>query len=308
MMTTARAAAVAASGLSKQFGTLRAVDAIDLAVPTGAVFGLLGPDGAGKSTLLKLLATVLTPTAGDGTVCGNSITMEVARIRPRLGYMPQKFCLYPDLTVAENIEFFATVRGVDRQARRERAASLLASLGLAEFTKRQAGRLSGGMKQKLMLATTLMTEPELLLLDEPTTGVDPLSRREFWRIIADLHAAGKTIVVATPYMDEAERCTDIAFMDTGTITRTGTPAEIKALVPGVVFEVMIPEPRVLLARAATHPDVALAHLLGETARVVWTGDPQAFSPAFGLAADAARQIPVDMETAFAVIAEVGDAA
>lgn len=304
MPTTPRPAAVTATGLTKRFRTVTAVADVTIEVPTGSVFGLLGPDGAGKSTLLKLLATVMTPTAGDAAVAGHPLSRP-ALIRPRLGYMPQRFCMYPDLTVAENVEFFATVRGVDRTARRDRAAALLASLGLAEFTKRRAGRLSGGMKQKLMLAATLMTEPELLLLDEPTTGVDPLSRREFWRIIADLHAQGRTLVVATPYMDEAERCTDIAFMDTGRITRTGTPAEITALVPGVLFEVQVPDPRTLLARTAAHPDVVASHLLGEAARIVWTGDPGAFAAAFGLTPDAACRIPVDMETAFAVIATTG---
>lgn len=296
--------AVTTVGLTKQFGTLTAVAAVNLDVPVGSVFGLLGPDGAGKSTLLKMLATVLTPTAGDATIDGRSIITDAAGVRPRIGYMPQQFCMYPDLTVAENVEFFATIRGVGRAERRDRAAALLGSLGLAEFTNRRAGRLSGGMKQKLMLATTLMTDPDLLLLDEPTTGVDPLSRREFWRIIADLHAQGRTLVVATPYMDEAERCTDIAFLDTGQITRAGTPAEIKALVPGVLFEVVGPEPRALLARAANHPDVATSHLLGAAARIVWTAAPQAFAPAFDLDPDTVTAIPVDMETAFAVIAEL----
>ena len=179
----------------------------------GAVFGLLGPDGAGKSTLIRMLATVLAPDSGDALVFGDSVVHAHRRVTPRIGYMSQRFSMYPDLSVAENLEFFARIRGVPAPLRRTRAASLLESMGLAEFADRQAQHLSGGMKQKLMLASTLMHEPDLLLLDEPTTGVDPLSRREFWRIIADLQAAEKTVLVATPYMDEAERCTDIAFMD-----------------------------------------------------------------------------------------------
>ena len=137
--------------------------------------------------------------------------------------MSQRFSMYPDLTVAENLEYFARLRGVARELRAERAPRLLEQMGMAQFADRLADKLSGGMKQKLMLASTLMTEPDVLLLDEPTTGVDPVSRREFWRIIASLHRAGKTVFVATPYMDEAERCTDIAFMDSGRLTETGTP-------------------------------------------------------------------------------------
>ena len=176
--------------------------------------------------------------------------------------------MYPDLTVAENLDFFATIRGVSPPARRERAASLLESMGLGEFADRQAQHLSGGMKQKLMLATTLMHEPDLLLLDEPTTGVDPVSRREFWRIIAALHRAGKTVLVATPYMDEAERCTDIAFMTGGRILHRGTPAEVKSLVPGNLFEVSAPDPRAVLADLEGSEGIASAHLLGEYVRVL----------------------------------------
>lgn len=227
---------ITVQGLSRSFGAIRAVDGLDLTVPAGSIFGLLGPDGAGKSTLLRLLATVLVPDAGEAEVCGQPLTRP-ERITPRIGYMSQQTFLYPDLTVAENLDFFATLRGVPRAERRRRADSLLASMGMAEFRKRAFGKLSGGMKQKAMLATTLMHSPELLLLDEPTTGVDPVSRREFWHILAGLHdptheGGGRTVVVATPYLDEAERCTDIAFMLAGKLTHHGTPAEIKARVPG----------------------------------------------------------------------------
>lgn len=171
------APAVSTQGLTRRFGDVVAVDGVDLVVQRGAVFGLLGPDGAGKSTLIRMLATVLLPDAGEALVLGHSTASEASAITGRIGYMSQRFSMYPDLTVAENLDFFATVRGVPKQVRRERSAALLDSMGLAEFGGRQARHLSGGMKQKLMLATTLMHEPELLLLDEPTTGVDPVSRR-----------------------------------------------------------------------------------------------------------------------------------
>uniref|UniRef100_UPI0008396B79 ABC transporter ATP-binding protein n=1 Tax=Piscicoccus intestinalis TaxID=746033 RepID=UPI0008396B79 len=231
--------ACVAHGLTKRFGNTLAVDRASIDVPRGAVYGLLGPDGAGKSTLIRMLVTVLRPDGGDALVFGEPVRSAAARVTPRIGYMSQQFSMYPDLTVAENIDFFATVRGVSRARRRERSARLLESLALAEFADRQAGRLSGGMKQKLMLAMTLMHSPDLLLLDEPTTGVDPVSRREFWRILADLRRDGTTVLVATPYMDEAQRCTDIAFMDGGRIRHEGTPAQIAALVPGTLLEVSV---------------------------------------------------------------------
>ncbi|NTW28256.1 MAG: ABC transporter ATP-binding protein [Coriobacteriia bacterium] len=304
---------MSATGLERAFGDVVAVAGVDLAVTRGAVFGLLGPDGAGKSTLIRMLATVLAPAVGDAEIFGESVTRSASRVTPRIGYMSQRFSMYPDLTIAENLAFFATVRGVSRDARRERAVSLLASMGLAEFAGRQARFLSGGMKQKLMLATTLMHEPDLLLLDEPTTGVDPVSRREFWRIIAGLHRAGKTVLVATPYMDEAERCTEIAFMDGGRILQQGTPAEIKALVPGTLFEVAAPEPRAALAAVAGEPHVASAHLYGEVVRVLWAGGTEGAEELRGTlrAADVTvtgvQPVRVDMEAAFAFLAEEADA-
>ena len=306
--------AIEALSLRRTFGEVRAVDGVDLVVRQGAVFGLLGPDGAGKSTLIRMLATVLAPDAGDAFVFGDSVVHAHRRVTPRIGYMSQRFSMYPDLSVAENLEFFARIRGVPAQLRRSRAASLLESMGLAEFADRQAQHLSGGMKQKLMLASTLMHEPDLLLLDEPTTGVDPLSRREFWRIIADLQTAEKTVLVATPYMDEAERCTDIAFMDDGRIPYAGTPAEVKALVPGVLFEVAAPDPRAALAVLTDADGVISAHLYGDVVRVLSASEgPDAAAllgqvRAAGLTVTDARPTEIDMEAAFAYLAEqVGDA-
>lgn len=297
--------AVEARGLTHRFGDLVAVDDVTLDVPAGAVFGLLGPDGAGKSTLLRMLATVLLPDAGDATVFGASVTHDPDAVTARLGYMSQQFCLYPDLSVAENIEFFATLRGVPRAVRRQRAGELLAAMGLSEFTRRAAGRLSGGMKQKLMLTTTLMHSPDLLLLDEPTTGVDPVSRREFWAILAALQQAGTTVVVATPYMDEAERCTQVAFLADGRVTHAGSPAEIKALIPGAVLEVAASDPRAALNLLADAPGVRSVHLLGEVVRVLADGPDgvRSWLDGHGLAADV-RVVEPDMEAAFAYLAEV----
>lgn len=298
--------AVRTHHLTRSFGDVTAVDAVDIAVPEGSIFGLLGPDGAGKSTLLRMIATVLIPDAGDADVFGTSVTASPGEVTANIGYMSQQFAMYPDLTVAENTDFFATLRGVDPQTRRSRASALLDAMGLAEFTRRRAGRLSGGMKQKLMLASTLMHEPRLLLLDEPTTGVDPLSRREFWDILSRLRDDGKTIVVATPYMDEAERCTDVAFLDAGRVRHAGTPAEIKALLPGVLIEVATPDARAALALCRTLPGVASAHLLGEVVRLLWIGaNPDELATqlaAVGIAATLEVRAP-DMEAAFAHLAE-----
>jgi ABC-2 type transport system ATP-binding protein len=251
---------------------------------------------------------VLAPDQGTAAVFGHSVTSGRDQVTGRIGYMSQRFSMYPDLSVAENLEFFATVRGVGKADRARRSADLLESMGLAEFRKRQAQHLSGGMKQKLMLASTLMHSPDLLLLDEPTTGVDPVSRREFWRILAGLHRDGKTILVATPYMDEAERCTHIAFLDHGRITEAGTPDQIKAEVPGRLFELATSDPRAALALIEHVAGVDSAHLFGDLVRVLWTGtdDPEtSLRQALGSLPGAVdvRPAAIDMETVFAYLAE-----
>jgi ABC-2 type transport system ATP-binding protein len=305
----ADALAVQALGLGRSFGTNRAVDGVHLTIPTGMIFGLLGPDGAGKSTLIRMLATVLAPETGDAAIFGNSVRRSPDRVIPRIGYMSQHFSMYPDLSIAENLDFFATLRGVGRAERRRRAGELMSAMGLVEFAGRRARYLSGGMKQKLMLAATLMHQPDLLLLDEPTTGVDPVSRREFWRILAGLHREGKTVLVATPYMDEAERCSYLAFLSGGRITRAGAPAEIKTVVPGTLFELTTAEPRVVLAAVAGMPGVRSAHLYGEVVRVLWTGDGRGAEEltlrliGMGVPVPAIRPARVDMEAAFAFLAE-----
>ena len=305
----ADAPAVHAFGLSRSFGTNRAVDGVDLTIPEGTIFGLLGPDGAGKSTLIRMLATVLAPDTGDAMIFGNSVTRAPDQVTPWIGYMSQNFSMYPDLSVAENLNFFATLRGVGRAERGRRASRLMSAMGLAEFADRRARTLSGGMKQKLMLAATLMHQPDVLLLDEPTTGVDPVSRREFWRILAALHRDGKTVLVATPYMDEAVRCTHLAFLSGGRISREGSPAEIKKVVPGTLFELATLHPRAVLAELAGTPDVLSAHLYGDVVRVLWTGDGRAEREltsrlgAANLTVTAIRPARVDMEAAFAYLTE-----
>lgn len=220
-------AAITTSGLTKVFGKNTAVDALTLDVEKGELFGLVGPDGAGKTTTMRLLTAIMEPTAGDALVAGHSIKKDGERIKEKIGYMSQRFGLYEDLTVMENIHFYADlyeVPGKDRQARIER---LLGFSNLTPFRNRLAGKLSGGMKQKLGLACTLIHTPEVLFLDEPTNGVDPVSRRDFWRILYDLLREGVTIFVSTAYLDEAERCTKIGLMHKGRLLMKDEPLRVR---------------------------------------------------------------------------------
>jgi len=245
-----------------------AVDGVSLSVAKGEVFGLVGPDGAGKSTLIRMLATTLAPTSGDAYIFGKSVISDPHAVKPHIGYMSQTFSLYGDLTVGENLRFFAELRGVPRSEMAPRSARLLEFSGLTEFEKRQARFLSGGMKQKLALAATLIAEPDMLFLDEPTTGVDPVSRREFWRIISDLHRQGITVFVATPYMDEAERCNEIAFMSQGRIILRDTPAGMKRRVPGRVIEVAVLDYHDAMPVLRSMPMVKSVEVSGELLRVL----------------------------------------
>ena len=222
--------------LTKQFGRVVAVNNLQLEIKKGEIFGLVGPDGAGKTTTMRLLAAIMDPTQGNATIAGFDLRKQGEEIKAHIGYMAQQFALYGDLSVLENINFFADVFGVRGQVRRERIERLLNFARLTEFTKRPAGRLSGGMKKKLGLACALIHAPDILYLDEPTTGVDPVSRREFWDILAGLHVDRTTILVNTPYMDEAERCSRVGLMYEGRLIEQGTPAQIKALIPGELVE------------------------------------------------------------------------
>lgn len=237
--------------LTRRFGKTVAVDGLDLSVARGEVFGLIGPDGAGKTTALRLLAAVMLPTTGQVRVLGFDTRRQAERIRRVVGYMPQRFSLYGDLTVAENLNFFADVFGVRGRERRERIDRLLGFARLAEFTGRRAAALSGGMQKKLALACALIHAPQVILLDEPTTGVDPISRREFWDILAELHVTGVTIIVSTPYMDEAERCSRIGLMYEGRLIECGPPEALRGQVTDQLLAVWTPA--VMAARQVLAP-------------------------------------------------------
>ena len=217
--------AIEAAGLSKKFNSLEAVSNLDLQIKPGEIFGLVGPDGAGKTTTLRMLSSAMKPTSGRAMVLGLDTAKEEEKVRERIGYMPQRFSLYADLTVEENINFYADIYQVPKEERAAKKAQLLDFTRLGPFTRRRGGQLSGGMQKKLGLACNLIHTPEVLFLDEPTTGVDPISRREFWRILYGLK--GVTILVTTPYMDEAERCSRVGLIREGKMLICDTPAVIK---------------------------------------------------------------------------------
>ena len=223
--------------LTRKFKNTVAVDGLNLAVRKGEIFGLVGPDGAGKTTTIRMLAAIMNPTSGWAKVAGFDTVKKAEEIKKRIGYMAQQFNLYRDLTVLENLTFFADIFGVRGDQRKERIEQLLAFARLTEFQKRRAAHLSGGMQKKLALACTLIHQPEVLFLDEPTTGVDPVSRREFWDILTGLHLQGVTLFVSTPYMDEAERCSRVGLMFEGQIIVCDEPEVIKDMVEGELLEV-----------------------------------------------------------------------
>ena len=225
--------------LVRDFKETRAVNELDLSVAHGELFGLVGPDGAGKTTTLRVLAGLLDITAGEASVDGFDLKEQVESIKPHIGYMAQQFSLYSELTVQENLHFFAELYDVPRSQSADRKDRLLAFAGLTEFKNRRAGHLSGGMQKKLALACTLIHQPSILHLDEPTTGVDPISRREFWDILSELHLAGTTILVSTPYMDEADRCSRVGLMFKGQMVICDVPANIRARIPGEVIKVQL---------------------------------------------------------------------
>lgn len=226
---------IATEQIGRSFDSVEAVKGLTLNLKHGEFFGLVGPDGAGKSTAIRLLCGILKPTSGQGRVLGFNLLSEVEAIKARIGYLSQAFTLYGDLTVDENIEFFADLHGVDPF--KPRRDELLAFTRLAPFRNRLAGALSGGMKKKLALACALIHTPDLLLLDEPSTGVDPVSRGEFWGILRELLGRGITIIMTTPYLDEAERCSRIGLMHQGTLIRLNTPEAIKDELRGRIVAV-----------------------------------------------------------------------
>lgn len=233
--------AIHIKGLTKKFDEITAVDNLELTVETGEMFGIVGPDGAGKTTTFRMLCGVLLPSSGTAEILGFDLLKESGRIKREIGYLSQRFSLYGDLSVDENIEFFAEINEVyDYTARRE---ELLDFTRLTPFRDRLADQLSGGMKQKLALACTLIHRPKIIFLDEPTTGVDPVSRRDFWRILSDLLKSNITVVMSTPYLDEAERCSRVALMNRGAAMVVDTPQQVKSLMVGEVVEVVCDEIR-----------------------------------------------------------------
>jgi len=287
------APAVTASGLVHHFGPVKAVDGVDLEVRENELFGVVGPDAAGKTTLLRLLVGVLVPDAGHATIHGLDLVKDRRKTRLLLGYMSQNFSLYQDLTIHENIRFFGSLRGVSAKDREARASRLLQATGLADFVKRQAGKLSGGMKQKLGLVCTLVHEPKVLFLDEPTNGVDPVSRREFWTILGELRER-ITVIVTTPSLDEAERCDRVALMDQGKIFTVDTPQRLRDRVTRPVWEVEVDDP----FHAAEALDVKLPNasvqLFGDRLHVVCDIEADALVALLGeqgLKASASRIAP-----------------
>lgn len=259
--------ALRVSGLTRSFGDVHAVRDVSLTVGEREVLGVVGPDAAGKTTLLRLLVGVLAPDAGAVELFGVDALRDRAKTRLLLGYMSQAFSLYEDLSVWENIRFFASLRRVSRADRDARAARLLEATRLAPFTKRPAGKLSGGMKQKLGLICTLVHEPRILFLDEPTNGVDPVSRREFWDILAELRQR-VTLVVATPSLDEAERCDRVALMVDGRVLALDTPEALKAQVSDPVWEVVVDHPFAAADALSAHLSLERVQLFGDSLHVV----------------------------------------
>ncbi len=231
--------AVELSGLTRRFGPVVAVEGLSFSVRRGELFGIVGPDGAGKTTTLRMLAGVLRPTAGDARVCGASVVRDPEAVKRRIGYVSQRFGLYEDLTVRENLEFYADLYRVARQLRGPRRERLYRFSGLREFEGRLAGKLSGGMKQKLGLCCALIHEPEVLLLDEPTFGVDPISRRDLWIMVHEMVARGVTVVVSTAYLDEAERCDRIAILDRGALLALDSPSRLQASLRGKIWSIRV---------------------------------------------------------------------
>ena len=260
--------AIEAIGLQKKYANVTAVSSLDLRIERGEMFGLVGADGAGKTTTIRMLCTLLLPSAGEARLLGMNTARDAARLKDKIGYVAEHFNLYPTLTVEENLTFFARLRNMPRETSEKRIKELLQFCRLEPFRKRHAEHLSGGMQKKLALACSLIHEPEVVFLDEPTTGVDPVSRRDFWRIIAGFLARGITVLVSTPYLDEAERFNRIAFMQKGQVIVCDTPQNIKARFPGELLEIRTHQVNKVAAVLAPLPFVQTAQVFGDTVHVM----------------------------------------
>jgi ABC-2 type transport system ATP-binding protein len=253
---------VEAENLSRSFGTVKALDGLNFTVDQGEIFGLMGPDGAGKTTCLRILCGLMLPTSGKATVLGKDVARDPEAIKDQIGYMAQPAKLYEDLTVKENIELYADLYQVPRGRYEERKKRLLEFSGLAPFTDRLFRQLSGGMKQKVGLSCALIHTPKVLFLDEPTNGVDPMSRRDFWKILYELHREKVTILVASTYLDEADRCHRVAFFDQGKVRLVMEPVKLRSLVKGHLFDLKTPERRKAMKILKSSPRVVQASLFG----------------------------------------------
>ncbi len=260
--------AIAAEGLTKTFGSLTAVDQLQFSVYPGEIFGLVGPDGAGKSTSLRMLATIMDGDSGTARIAGFDIASQAAEVKDNLAYMSQRFGLYQDLTVGENIHFYADLYGMSRKGRQARIEELLDFSHMRPFIGRKAGNLSGGMKQKLQLVCALIHTPRVLLLDEPTNGVDPVSRRDFWRILHRLRQQEVAMLITTAYLDEAERCDRLGLIDRGKLMAVGTPGEIKELMDGEILAIRSRQARQVLSLLRAKPFSKSANLFGDTVHLV----------------------------------------
>ncbi|WP_129128161.1 ABC transporter ATP-binding protein [Geomonas oryzae] len=291
-------------GLTKSFPDVRAVDRLSFKVARGEIFGLVGPDGAGKTTTMRMLAGVLAPDAGSARVAGYDMTRDPEGAKQHISYMPQRFGLYEELTVDENIRFYADLFGVARAERETRAAELLQAAGMVEFRSRLAGKLSGGMKQKLGLVCALVHTPEVILLDEPTNGVDPVSRRDFWRILYTLLDQGVTILTSTAYLDEAERCHRVALLHEGRMLFCDTPENLKGNLDGAVVSVVCAEPRPVKELISGMEGISTMMIVGDGLHLV-VREPGRMIPelrariaAAGLEVDSVEEVAPSIEDLF----------
>lgn len=296
-------------GLTKDYGRTSALREVTFSVPEGSIFGLIGPDGAGKTTLYRILATLLTPDRGTATVAGLDVVREFRQLRTLIGYMPERFSLYPDLTVDENLHFFASLFGVKVRDHFDLIAPIFSQL--ARFPDRRAGALSGGMKQKLALSCALIHRPRILLLDEPTTGVDAVSRSEFWGMLATLREKGITILVSTSYMDEAARCDRIALLHRGRILGIDTPTRLTARLGDPLYAASAGEMYPLLLALRSMPGVKDCYTFGATLHVVADEgfDPDGTEAALrrqGLADVRIRPVKATIEDLFIKLAQHED--
>ena len=300
--------AVLLDTVTKTYDKIVAIRDLSMQVEQGEMFGLIGPDGAGKTTTIRLMCGLLKPNGGSVSVLGRDPVKEHRHVTQTLGYLSQRFSLYGDLSIDENISFFAEIHGLNMRdpVIRDRRERLLELTQLAPFRARLAEQLSGGMKQKLALACTLVHEPRIILLDEPTTGVDPVSRREFWKLLSEFLAQGITILMATPYLDEAERCSRVALLHEGQLVALDTPANLRGTLPGVVMEVIASDRDRSTSVLERLPGIVGVQLFGERAHVRLAAgaplsDPAQLASALrtaGIEVESVRRVPASLEDVF----------